>query len=446
MSRKLKTVNYNGLEFVLVELPNTNYFKMSLSHNMGSEIEAIFKNRYGKEVWGLTHLLEHLGFKSSRDFTTAEIKEVTRNKGYYNAHTWHNDVVYWLESTASNHEDVINAMVNVYMNDLTKVSDEEFVNERSVVCNEIKMYKDNKMTIYRWGALPIVMGQDLNDNVIGDDSLVSTLTKEDIVKLKALAINTPSSARVYMAYDPLVLDEKDILEKVYSKYDSFKDSINLSDGITSEELSLVRPIVRPIGTIIHPSNGLEQTSFEKYLHIDDIPQNYILFNLAVKYLLLQPTGHSLYELIRDREGLSYYIRLNTKRLRQHEYIVFSTEITTGETERLVKTLRESITKSIENINEDVFNLLKESNILKTSIDSMDQTSYFAFASMPLDEPELYSRYKELFNSNIDEAVSKIYEDITYDDFKNLVEDIGTRLLEDGASLIITNTEYDEKKK
>ena len=132
-NKTFKTVIKNGKRFNLLTLPDTNFFKFEIINNYGSNIERVIKDKTGKNLYGISHFIEHLGFKSTKDFTTEELIVITKNDGICNASTDYDKIKYWFETTADNIDLAIKLMCNVAFNDLTKINQKEFDTEKNVV-------------------------------------------------------------------------------------------------------------------------------------------------------------------------------------------------------------------------------------------------------------------------------------------------------------------------
>ena len=97
---------------------------------MGSNIEKVYENRHNKNVYGISHLVEHLSFRSPKDYTSEELLEKLKSEGTYNASTDHDRINYWFKTTTDRTKLAINLISNVALNNLSKISDEEFQIEK----------------------------------------------------------------------------------------------------------------------------------------------------------------------------------------------------------------------------------------------------------------------------------------------------------------------------
>ena len=102
MNKKFYTRVHQGVTFNFLELPKTNFFKVEVINSLGSNVERLIDIKCNKKIYGMSHLVEHLSFKSTQAYSTNELMEILSNKGSYNASTSYNQVRYYFETTSAN--------------------------------------------------------------------------------------------------------------------------------------------------------------------------------------------------------------------------------------------------------------------------------------------------------------------------------------------------------
>ncbi|MCD8477904.1 MAG: insulinase family protein [Sulfurospirillum sp.] len=95
MKKTFHTRSLNGTKFNFIALPDSKYFKFSITNSMGANIERLYQEKVGKNVYGISHFVEHLAFKSPRDFTTEELTQLGKVKGNNNAGTTYDYIDYF---------------------------------------------------------------------------------------------------------------------------------------------------------------------------------------------------------------------------------------------------------------------------------------------------------------------------------------------------------------
>lgn len=114
-----------------------------------------------KKQTGINHLVEHLMFKSSFKRTTEEISEELESLGaLINAWTNFENVCFYFDCCSENLESCAEIYADMLFN--KDITQKEFEKEKSVVCQEIAMYKDlyeatneENYFSYFWGMSPI---------------------------------------------------------------------------------------------------------------------------------------------------------------------------------------------------------------------------------------------------------------------------------------------------
>jgi hypothetical protein len=81
MKKTFNTHFIDNARINLLTLPGSNYFKIEIVSYYGANIERVYEKMTGKNVYGISHLIEHLAFKNSKDFTTQELMEISKNEG-----------------------------------------------------------------------------------------------------------------------------------------------------------------------------------------------------------------------------------------------------------------------------------------------------------------------------------------------------------------------------
>ena len=126
----------NGLTLITVDLPHLDSVTSMVAVGAGSRYED-------KKTNGISHFLEHMFFKGSRKYPTAEIIStlVDGIGAINNAFTYKEYTAYWIKSSAKNLElssDILASMIKESL-----LSEEEIEKEKGVIIEELRMYRDN---------------------------------------------------------------------------------------------------------------------------------------------------------------------------------------------------------------------------------------------------------------------------------------------------------------
>lgn len=170
-----KTVLDNGVRIVTESHPFTRAVSVGIFAELGTRHED-------KRKAGVTHFLEHLVFKGTRKREAFEIaKSLDAVGGDLNAYTSREYTCFHatsLKEHLSLSLDVLTDMVTG-----AKLTREDFLKERDVIVEEIKMSKDTLeeyiLDMYLEKAYE---GQDLAIPILGTEESLATLKRSDVVK------------------------------------------------------------------------------------------------------------------------------------------------------------------------------------------------------------------------------------------------------------------------
>lgn len=175
VKHNLKTLS-SGLTLVTVDLPHLDSVTTLVAVGAGSRYET-------KKINGISHFLEHMFFKGSAKFPTAEIISTLVDSigAINNAFTYKEYTGYWIKSGAKHTElasDVISSMIKESL-----LSSDEIEREKGVIVEELRMLRDNPSRhvwdLYeklQFGDTPL--GWDLG----GEEDIIKTFKREDFTE------------------------------------------------------------------------------------------------------------------------------------------------------------------------------------------------------------------------------------------------------------------------
>ncbi len=252
---------------------------------------------------GVSHFLEHLVFKGSRRYSGDQIKESIEGVGgALNAFTSEENTCYYAKFPGRYLKKVLSVLSDMAFYPLLRPEDIE--KERTVIIEEIKMYKDLPQYLVQEIFDELMwIGHPLGRNIAGTVETVSRLSRQQIQSYHHKFYN-PASVVIACAGD---VDEN-ILEKFAG--DSL---IRLGQG----EASSFEPF------------EMEQESFRIKLVSKDIEQTHIdlgfpalsyshkdRFVLGVLHIILGGNMSSrLFNEVREKKGLAYAIASHVKKLK-----------------------------------------------------------------------------------------------------------------------------------
>ncbi|OGE20336.1 hypothetical protein A3A14_02235 [Candidatus Daviesbacteria bacterium RIFCSPLOWO2_01_FULL_43_38] len=191
----------NGMTLITVPLPHLDSVTTMVAVGAGSRYEA-------KSINGISHFLEHMFFKGSKKYPTAEIiaNLVDGIGAVNNAGTDQEYTFYWIKSAAEKVEFASDILSSMLKEPLFK--EEEIEREKGVILEEIRMYQDtpakNVWDLY----INLQFGdQPLGWNVGGTEEIIKTLKRKDFTAYISSLYSPKNMALVYVGKLPKDIDK-----------------------------------------------------------------------------------------------------------------------------------------------------------------------------------------------------------------------------------------------
>lgn len=171
---KIKTLK-NGLTLITVDRPYIDSVTTLVAVGAGSRYET-------RRVNGISHFLEHMFFKGSTKFPTAEeIATLVDGIGAVNNAATDKEVTfYWIKSAAKHVDlslDLLSSMIKESL-----LNQEEVDREKGVIIEELRMYRDNPSR-YVWDLYERLQfgDQPLGWDIGGSEETVPSFNRDDFV-------------------------------------------------------------------------------------------------------------------------------------------------------------------------------------------------------------------------------------------------------------------------
>lgn len=279
----------NGLTLIAIDLPHLDSVTTMVAVGAGSRYE-------NKKVNGLSHFLEHMFFKGSRKYPTAEIiaNLVDGIGAINNAATSKEFTFYWIKSAAEHLEmasDILSSMLKEPL-----LSEEEINREKGVIVEETRMIRDNPQRYVFDLYEELLFGnQPLGWNIVGNEKIVQALCREDFVAYLGSLYSPKNMAVIYAGKLP-----KDI-EGLAEKYFSSLPDKTKQQFIPYKKVKQTKSKVAISYKKTDQANlilGVE--SFDR-----NDPRQYPAEVLGV--ILGEGMSSRLFIQVRERRGLAYHI-------------------------------------------------------------------------------------------------------------------------------------------
>jgi len=420
MTKKITQIKKNDITYTFLGLPNSNIFKYEVVQKLGSLIEknsSFYFPTIKKEIFGISHLIEHMCFKHSKNYTSDEIIHKLKKYGRYNASTSHDRVNYWYQSTNEHIHTTIDLVNEIAFNDLTKVPENEFLMERDTVYNECKRYMDDDHSFFHFTSNSRSFGLKDNDNVLGSLENISSLTLEDIIEVKKL-FNMEGEQTINITFDNNLLTPNEIIDLIEKSLSNKNIVFTPRDETKINYYKSQLPKLLK-GELSIPCES-EQILYNNMFEIDGFDR--LTINYAKNFLSnFSPT--SLFDEVREKRGLTYGIHFGLDRMAYKDYWGISCDITKGNEEKLVEAIKISCEETLKNFSLEQYNEFIETLKINRSIQNLNLSVYerllwdFNEINILREDNEISKTLK----TDIDLAFNKIDEHVTFENMKKVLE-------------------------
>lgn len=289
-----KTELSNGLRIVSHYMPGMQSAALGIWIKVGGRYESS-KNK------GISHFLEHLVFKGSKKYSYRKLKESIEGVGgSLNGFTSEELTCYLAKIPAAHLEIALDVLSDMVLN--PTLPTQEIEKERTVILEEIKMYKDQPQ-IYVYDLLDELLWPDqpLGAPIIGTVDSVSQIKREEISVFKN---------RFYAPFNIVIsaagkLEHEKLVRKV-KKIFSFPNKKSINNFIKAQEYQGTPQLK------IFPKDT-EQTHMALGFH--SLERNHPLRHaLGILNIVLGANMSSrLFNELREKRGLAYEIGTLVKR-------------------------------------------------------------------------------------------------------------------------------------
>ena len=218
---KLTTLK-NGLTLICVDMPHLDSITTLVAVGAGSRYEV-------KKINGISHFLEHMFFKGSRKYPTAEkISTLVDGIGAVNNAATDKEVTYyWVKSSAKHLElasDILSSMIKESL-----LAEDEIEREKGVIVEELRMYRDDPSR-YVWNLYEALQfgDQPLGWDIGGEEKTVNSLSREDFIKYMDSLYSPKNMVLVYAGKLPKNIEKiaenffEDLPKRSMNKFSAFK--------------------------------------------------------------------------------------------------------------------------------------------------------------------------------------------------------------------------------
>ncbi|MCL4367304.1 insulinase family protein [Patescibacteria group bacterium] len=285
---KLHTLK-NGLTLITVELPHLESVTTLLAVGAGSRYET-------KQNNGISHFLEHMFFKGSKKYPSAEIiaNIVDGIGAVNNAATNKEYTYYWIKSAAQQIDTASQILSSMAKESL--LDQNEIDQEKGVITEEIRMYRDiPQRYVFDLYERLQYGDQPLGWDIAGDEKIVNSFKRADFVDYVD-SLYAPENMVLVLA-GKLPKDVLSMVEKYYNdlpKRAQFKPPVFQKQNQQKPQINVYQKKTDQ-ANIILGVQGFGRTDSRR--HAADL--------LGV--ILGEGMSSRLFIQVRERRGLAYHV-------------------------------------------------------------------------------------------------------------------------------------------
>lgn len=275
----------NGVRIVLERVPTVRSVSIGIWLFTGSRNETEDEN-------GVSHFLEHMLFKGTKNRNAQEIAEAFDSiGGYVNAFTAKEYTCYYARVLDTYKDYALEILSDMFFNSL--LLEEELEREKKVIIEEIKMYEDTPDDhVHDLLSQAFFGNHELGRSILGTENRLKAMTRDTLIDYME-KYYTPQNTVISVAgnVDDLFIKE---IEKWFSHF-------------KREESEIVRTKPNPQFQAIKKEKEIEQAhlclGFQGLPADDDALMSLLLINSALG------TGMSsrLFQEVREKRGLAYSV-------------------------------------------------------------------------------------------------------------------------------------------
>ena len=282
-----KHVLENGLTIIGEEIPYVKSISLGVWINAGSRIED-------EEISGVSHFIEHMLFKRTRNRTSKQIaSEIDNLGGQINAFTSKECTCYYVKLLDSHIDIGIDVLSDMILN--SKFNEDDLDKERSVIIEELKMYEDSPEDLaYDLLTENIYKNDPLGMNIIGTEESLKRLNREKLLDYFN-KYYVPNNSVIAISGN---FNFDEIINKIEEKYKVWKKR-DVNVDIKKAEFK---------SCFLTKNKDIEQVNLAMSLEAVPLENDKEVYALAVINTVFGGSISSrLFQKIREEKGLVYSI-------------------------------------------------------------------------------------------------------------------------------------------
>lgn len=398
----------NGLRIITAPMGNTQAVTLLILVGIGSRYED------DKQA-GISHFLEHMFFKGTNNRPT--YKEIATELDYlggdFNAYTGEEYTGYYVQAAADKFHKALDILTDMFFN--STFPQAEIEREKGVIVEEINMYEDQPQSKVAQEAQKLVFADSpLGRPIIGNKEAVKGITQKDLINYRD-AMYSPSNTIVVVAGNMEKFNwQKEITQK-FQNWHSPQPPTHEVYPPLAESGATSQAGGKPKQKMIYRKT--DQAHFVlafPTFKVADIrrPQLQVMTNLLGGMM-----SSRLFEEIREKRGLAYYIRAGADEYHDNGALYICAGVMLEKTQEAIKVVAEELQKIAHN-KVDAEELKRSQENMKGQIylgleDSKSVTQYLAnrilYFNNIIQPEEIVARIEAVTIKEIQKLAPKIFQ-------------------------------------
>lgn len=335
-----KTTLNNGLRVITAPMPSMESATVEVFVGAGTKHEK-------KRVNGLAHFLEHMVFKGTKKYPTAQgiSSLIDGIGGEINAHTGKEDTAYYIKAW-DKHLDLAFDLLSEFIKH-PLLEEKEIEKEKGVILEEIAMYEDLPMQKAPWVFEELLYKDSLGWDIAGKKETVSRITQKDFIDYREAFYHSRNMV-VGVAGR---FDKDKVLGMARKAFGNVTGNSLTRDSLKKERVTMLQANELPR---VNPSGKPELKVINKKTEQAHIvlgvrgnplghPDRYKEAVLAV--ILGGGMSSRLFSEIREKRGLAYYVKSYVEHFKDRGYFASRSGVKLEKVKEAAKIILEQYAKS-----------------------------------------------------------------------------------------------------
>jgi len=344
------------------------------------------------EEKGIAHFIEHLCFKGTEKRTAKEIvSEVEKIGGEINAFTSEEVTAYYAKLPSVHLDVAMDVMFDVFFN--ANFPEEEIGREAGVICEEIKMYKDNPRAYVVEKIKENLYEAPFGMFIAGSGDVVQGMLRDQLVK----------------RHREVYIPENAILCVVGNN--NFDEIVEMAEKLSVEKEGVEKKVPEIKKRVVKNSEkraGIEQSNLAIGFHFPKHNEDAGYAAEVFSAILGQGMSSKLFTEVREKRGLVYSVKTDLDRGKEYGYMMIWAGTDPAKVDEVIEVCLAEF-KKLGNISEEELKEAKVQVIGNRGVESegSSETAINLILEEISGNAEDYYKYEEKINA------------VTLDDIKKL---------------------------